>query len=138
MTVISRSSSSDQRGVLGELGRGDVDRDPARVGVARGRADPVGLAQLGEPGVLGAQLRGQRADERADDPLDLIHLLVVAEDAQHHVDPVERTHHQEEAPVEQTLGVIALDRDGLVEDRSAEGLAGGWRHRTLPASGEVV
>ena len=77
------------------------------------------------------QLRGQLADELADDLLDLIHLLVVADDAQHHVDAVEGAHHQEKAPVEQTLGVVALDPDGLVEDRPAEGVAAGCAHRTL-------
>ena len=107
------------------------DGDALRVGVARRGADPVGLAQLGKPCVLGPELPGQFADELADDLLDLIHLLVVADDAQHHVDAVERTHHQEKATIEQTLGVIALDPDGLVENRPAEGVAAGCAHRTL-------
>jgi hypothetical protein len=52
-------------------------------------------------------------------------------DAQHHVDAVGGAHHQEKAPVEQTLGVVALDPDGLIEDRSAEGVASGCTHRRL-------
>jgi hypothetical protein len=66
------------------------------------------------------EYRGERPDAGGDDRLELVHLLVAPEDAQHHVDAVEGAHDQDHSPVEQPLGVAAVDGDGLVEDRPAK------------------